>query len=172
MTLDTYKSKVREAALRRTGEPLYNGSLEHASVLVEAMFEHGNRCVRIFSGRLNANVYGTNEVVEKARLFLSDPSRRIEILLDDPDGVDRHDHPFVSEFKNNDDVDFKFLPKELADRIRFHFTVMDNDSYRFEEDKAVPSAIAAFGDSEGAGHLSGVYDSLWNIAEPCDFSIQ
>lgn len=149
------------AALCRDGEPLYNGSIDHATVLAAALFEHAADEVCIFSGKLNAHVFGKERVLERARIFLSTPGRKVRILVESPDDIDHSDHPFLVEFGNNDDVEIKALRTEYSD-LPYHFMVMDEDSYRFEEDKDAPSAIASFGDEAGGKHLTKIFDTLWN----------
>ncbi len=165
-----YRAKVQEAARLRDGEPLYNGSLDHAAVLAEEMFNNAETDVNILSGNLNARVYGTSNIIEKARQFLSDTDHKIRIILENPDKVDPVDHPFIREFGNkNDDVEFRSLPDDMKDEINYHFIVMDSDSYRFEKDKGDPSAIAAFGDITGGKNLTSVFDTLWNESKEIDF---
>lgn len=166
--MDGYRRKVKEAAMRRSGEPLYNGSLDHASVLASALFEHAKDEVCVFSGKLDAHVFGKDDVLERARLFLSTRGHKVRVLVEDSDAIDPEDHPFVREFCSNDDVEFKQLPAS-AD-VPFHFIVMDGDSYRFEEDKNTPSAIAAFGDKRGGENLSRMFDKLWHISRPTSFA--
>lgn len=160
-----YRNKVQMAAANRTGTPLYNGSLSHAAVLAEEMFGNSNKCVNIFSGNFNARVYGTSDLVEKARQFLSDTQHKVRILLENPSAVDAEDHLFVREFSDNDDVEFKSLPDGVVGDIDYHFIVMDGDSYRFEGDKSEPTAIAAFGDHEGGGKLTEIFETLWGVSE-------
>lgn len=165
-----YKQKVRAAAERRDGAPLYNGSLSHAAVLAEEMFANANSNVSIFSGSLNARVYGTSDIVEKARQFLSDTTHKVRVLIEEPDLVDAEDHLFVREFCDNNDVEFRSLSKDLKGKVDYHFIVMDDDSYRFEGDKSAPAAIAAFGDSAGAERLSEIFDTLWNVSSTEKFN--
>lgn len=169
MQMTDYRKKVRQAALRRDGAPLYNGSLDHAAVLTEAMFEHGKKSVDIFTGRLNANAFATPDVLEKVSLFLSDSTHKVRVLIEEPEFVDTNDHPFVKKYAKHDDVTFKKLSADVAKHIDYHFTVMDGDSYRFEEDKNIPSAIAAFGDKQGGKHLSNIFKQLWDISKEYDF---
>lgn len=159
--MSDYRKKVRIAASERSGTLLYNSSLIHAAVLTEALFENADDCVRILSGKLNAHVYGQSGVIEKARLFLADPNHRIMVLLESPQDLDKKDHPFYTAFESNDDVEFRamgdsFIPPD------YHFTVMDDDSYRFEKDKNEPNAIAAFGNKETARNLTEIFDIFWN----------
>lgn len=170
MTMQNYRKKVRQAAILRDGEPLYNGSLDHAAILTEAMFEHAKDKVCIFSGSLNAHVYADKDVLDKIPLFLSESDHKIQIILENPKSIDEKDHPFILQYKDHDDVEFRELPKEVSDKVTYHFTVMDDDSYRFEEDKNTPSAIAAFGDKVGGKNLSEVFHSLWNMSEKYTFN--
>ena len=166
--MDGYRRKVKEAALKRSGEPIYNGSLDHASVLASALFEHAREEVCVLSGELNAHVYGTDDVLERARLFLSTRGRKIRVLVENPDAIDPKDHPFVHEFGGNDDVEFRQLSSAV--NVPFHFIVMDGDSYRFEKDKSAPTAVAAFGDTAGGENLSRMFDILWGRGAPTSFA--
>ena len=168
--MKNYRTKVKEAARIRDGSPLYNGSLDHAAVLAEEMFSNAESDVNILSGSLNARVYGTTAIVEKARQFLSDTKHKVRIIIENPEDVDPVDHIFVAEFAENDDVQFRALPSAMKPDVGYHFVVMDGDSYRFEKDKDHPSAIAAFGDDDGGKRLTEVFDILWNASVDYDFS--
>lgn len=163
MTLKSYARRVRLAALLRDGEPLYNGSIEHATVLASALFEHSSSEVSVFSGKLNAQVFGKDRVIERARIFLSTPERKVRIIVESPDDIDWKDHPFIKAFGDNSDVEIKGLSNEYVN-LPYHFMVMDQDSYRFEEDKNEPTAIASFGDKVGGKHLTNIFNTLWNSA--------
>jgi hypothetical protein len=126
------------------------------------MFEHANEGVSILSGKLDARVFGSRDVVEKARVFLATRGRKLRVIIENPEDIDEVDHPFVSEFGKNDDVEIKVAPKDVD--LPFHFMVMDQDSYRFEEDKNSPTAIAAFGDRVGGENLNKVFSVLWSRA--------
>ncbi len=162
LVMEKYRRQVKDAALRRLGEPLYNSSLEHATVLTEALFEHASKEVCILSGRLNALVYGASPVIEKAKLFLSDRDRKVRVIIEEPGAIDPVDHPFFTSFHKHHDVEIRALDPSLSDILPYHFMVMDGDSYRFERDKKSPHAIAAFGDSAGGKNLSGVFNELWD----------
>lgn len=162
IAIPDYRQQVKDAALKRSGEPLYNGSLDHASVLAAAMFEHAKSDVCILTGKLNAHVYAKPDVIQRARLFLATPGHTVKVLLENPDEIDAEDHPFVKVFGGKDDVTFKHA--DILKELPYHFMVMDGDCYRFEEDKHKPSAIAAFGDSRGGSNLRTVFNDLWEQA--------
>ncbi|WP_417824395.1 hypothetical protein [Thalassospira lucentensis] len=161
--MDAYTKKVRLVALERDGKPIYNSSLDHAAILSAAMFEHASNEVCILTGKLDAKVYGREGVVENARIFLSRPDRKIRVLVEHLEEVDQKDHPFTKEFSDNSDVEIRALNVDQH-KVPFHFIVMDRDSYRFEKDKNVPSAVAAFGDSKGGENLTRIFDEMWKCS--------
>jgi hypothetical protein len=168
MSISDFKKKVQAAAKARNGEPLYNSSLEHAAILTEAMFQYANDEVCILSGELNARVYGRGEVVEQAKLFLADPDHSLRVLVESSSEADREDHPFYEEFLDHDNAKFRQVPPKLREKYIFHLMVMDGDSYRFEEDKGLPSAVAAFGDTSGGENLGRIFETLWDNSENLD----
>ncbi len=166
--LKRYREDVMRAALRRDGHPIYNGSLEHAEVLVEQLFASANSQVSVFTGKLNPRVFASRRVLEKVGEFLGKAGCKVRILIDDPDAVDWLDHGFVRHFRQSDDLTFKRLDEDVSSKINFHFIVADDDCYRFESDKHKPEAIASFGDKVGGERLSGVFQELWNEAIALD----
>ena len=168
MALEDYRARVEALACARNGDPVFNGSLDHAEVIVEKMFSHARKDVSILTGKLNARVYGTNEVLEQARLFLADSDHRVCVLMEDNAPANLKDHPFIEEFRDYENVEFKYVPESVRGLYDFHFLVMDSDSYRFEEDKTKPAAIAAFGDVDGAKNIEHIFAQLWDLGEPLE----
>lgn len=158
--MEAYRERVEKLARKRNGEPIYNGSYDHAAIIVENMFAQARNSVCILSGRLNARVYGPTEVVEQAGLFLADPKHTARILVEDGSALSL-EHPFLSRFWDNENVQIRAVSEKDRALYDFHFLVMDSDSYRFEKDKTVPAAVAAFGDSQGAANLEKVFEVLW-----------
>lgn len=166
-----YIEKVRRAAILRNGEPLYNGSVDHAAVLAEAMFTYAQKSVDILTGELNARVYGSTIVLDRVKEFLSTSSCQVRVLLERPDLVDHQDHPFFVAFSGRQDVKFRSLPETLPELIPYHFIVMDRDCYRYEADKTKQQAVAAFGDPVGGKKLAGIFEKLWEVSNPTDLSL-
>ena len=161
-----YRERVRRAAQERGGDPIYNGSVEHASILAEQLFKSAVVSVDLLTGSLDARVYGRPEVLQEAEAFLSKPNRKVRILLEEPECIDVEEHPFFKSFRSRTDVEFRVLPKAISEATHYHFMVMDSDSYRFEEDKTKPEAVAAFGHSEGGKKLTSVFSLLWESGTP------
>ena len=166
MALESYRNRVETLASDRSGDPVFNGSMDHAEIIVENMFAHAEKHVNILTGKLNARVYGTEEVKEEARLFLADAENKVQILMEEVDMADLKDHPFFDEFHNYDNVVVREVPKELSSLYDFHFLVMDGDSYRFEEDKTKTAAVAAFGEPTGAANMERTFKRIWAAGKP------
>src|SRR3546814_602454 len=127
MSLEAYRKRVEKLARERDGEPIFNGSLDHAAIIVETMFAHARDSISILSGKMNARVYGREEVLEQARLFLVDPTHKARILLDDSDPSSLKEHPFFKEFGDNENLEVKFVREDFRAEYDFHFLVMDGE---------------------------------------------
>lgn len=163
--MDEYLQLIEKAIKNRDGTPLPNGTLDHARMLMEAMFRTASKSLRILTGTLNARVYGTPEAIERAKQFLANPAHTLSIIFEEPFTAEQADrHPLLAAVRHFPNVKLYSLKPELRDRISSHFAVTDEDSYRYEADKTKPSAVAAFGDKEGmAGTLTKTFDLLTAI---------
>jgi len=167
MKLRQYKDLVDRLARERSGETVLNGSAEHAAVINERMFTYAESTMDILSRRFDPRIYGTEELIEAARLFSGSPERKTRIALEQADAAEFVNHPFAKEFLDNDNIQVRQIPAPWHDAIEVNFTVMDGDSYRFEKDKKEAVAIAAFGDKEGIAHrLSNYFESVWAGSSP------
>ncbi len=163
----SYRARVRRLAQARQGDPVYNDTLDHAAVIMQNMFSYAGESVRILTGSLNPDVYGRAEIVEEARHFLRKSNdREIYILFEDKEATEdrwRKQHSFLSGLMDySRQIHLRFVPDEWQETYDFHFVVMDDDSYRFEPDKTMFRAVAAFGDRPGGSNLRGLFDRLWS----------
>lgn len=171
MSLDEYRQLVRSIASKRDSQPIYNASVEHASIVIENLFAKAKRRVDVLSGNFNPRVYGRTAVVEEAKLFLaSSVNNKLRVILEEDSPEDRAIHPFFQMCADSRSVQLRIASQDVQDLYGFHFVLMDNDSYRFESDKTKASAVAAFGHRKGAENLSGIYEYLWNQCEPVDIT--
>lgn len=165
--MQEYKEYVKEMARLRTGESFYNNSVDHASAIIETLFETAQREVCFLTTALNPEVFGREDVVEKARLFLSDAKHDLRILIEtNPSETVSPGHPLVEEMHKHHTVQMRQLPAFLTADIPYHFTVADADSFRYEPDKQRWVASAAFGDERSGRKLQTIFDSVWEISQP------
>ena len=162
MDLAEYREHVRALAMRRDGQPVYNATAEHASIVIESLLSNARRSIDILTGTLNPRVYGRDPVIQEAQLFLlTSPENRIRIILEEDWPSVRMMHPLLVALKLFKNVDVKLATRDVQRRYGFHFIVTDNDNYRFESDKKKPAAIASFGHVEGGRNLRAAYETLW-----------
>lgn len=160
-----YREKVKEAIAEMDGRPVYNGSLEHATIIVEEMFAHAKDEVKLFTGRLNADVYGVPPVIGRAREFLAEPNHKARILIEEQVDEERlRRHPFILGMSRFDNLEVRCLRAGEYDPS-FHMMLVDDHSYRFEPDKNQPEAVATFGDRDTTGHLDGLFEQLWKAGD-------
>ena len=163
MTLDEYRVRVNRIAWERSGGAIYNGSLEHAAVVVEALLANATSEVMILTGKLNTRVYGRDDVVMQAKLFLTNSAdNRLRILIEEDKPQNRELHPLLRGLSEYKGFSIRHVPEGLQASYGFHFVAADDDCYRFERDKAKPFAIAAFGDREGGVSLASFFDKAWS----------
>ena len=167
--MDDYRIDVERLAQERTGEPFYNSSIDHAAVIIEKIFRHAKSDVSIITKRLNGRVFGQDEVTQELEGYLSDAGHKVRILLEDDPSVLSEGHAFVRVLKNHpQSFEVKRLSTEALPHVDYHFTLADDDTYRFEPNKNEWVAVAAFGDLKGAERLRSVFDSLWAMSDPVE----
>ena len=160
-----YREKVKEAIAARDGRPVYNRSLEHAAIIVEEMFALARNEIKLFTGRLNADVYGIPSVIIRAEKFLADADHKVRILIEEQiEEGELRKHPFISSMSRFDNLEVRRLKDGVYDPD-FHMMLVDDHSYRFEPDKRQFEAVATFGDEETTGHLNGLFEQLWKVGD-------
>lgn len=121
----------------------------------------------ILTGKLNPRVYGRDDVIMQAKLFLaSDAGNRMRIILEENKPENRKLHPLLQGLSSYEGFSVRYAPSSLQDSYGFHFVAADNDCYRFKRDKTESSAIAAFGDIERGPILTEFFEKTWNQCLP------
>lgn len=166
--MDEYREKVERLAREHSGEPVYNSSIEHAAIIIEKLIKHAKSDVCIVTQRLNGHVFGRREVVDESAAFLSDASHKFRILMEDDRSSLSEGHPLIQEGLQHSGFEIRRIDPEVTNKIDFHFTLADSDSYRFEPDKNKWEAVGVFGDDKGAKRLRQIFDKIWELALPLD----
>jgi len=173
--MDKYRKHVKKLADAGSSELIANGGTEHAEVLIENIFAHANNKVRVFTGKLNARVYGSSNIVENAREFLqSDSGHKLQILVQDEEVLSTlKTHELIKMcFKLNADM-CEIRSVGIEDRdVDHHFVVMDEIGYRFEPDRSKPTAVACFHDAEHAELLVKSFDEMFGRGADVDIMSQ
>lgn len=162
MNIDTYTNHIDNLARLMDGSTVLNGSAEHAAVINERMFNYADETMDILTRNLDPRVYGTPELVSRAKLFLGLAGRKLRIAVENPESFTSSGHPLVVALRENENFEIRKIPDDLHDLVDVNFTVMDAKSYRFERDKTEAVAVACFGDREGfAVKLTGFFEKVW-----------
>jgi len=170
--MDDYRKMVKKLADAKSSQLIPNGGTDHAEVLIENIFSHANDIVRIFSGELNARVYGSAPVLAKAKAFLkSGTGKKIKILIQEmnisnsnKDYLIAHDLIKTCKEVNPDACEIKFASGDDKE-IGSHFVIMDNQGYRLEPDRKKPTGVGCFNDKGRATALSVFYDKMFDRGE-------
>jgi hypothetical protein len=152
-----YRQRVKLLSDIRNGGAIFNGSADHAAIIVENLFRVATHHVRILSGDLDARVYGNHRVVQRAEEFLGHSDHRLDILVERD--TFSASHPFVRAIAGNENVAIKLISPEVSEGVPYHFMTADEDCYRFEELKGTHKAVAAFGD-RSAMHLAEIFSQI------------
>ena len=171
MDLNEYKRYVRTLAANRDGQPFYNASMDHASVVIESLFAIANKRIDVLTGSFNPRVYGREAVIEEAKLFLATSrGNHLRVILEKDSAADREFHPLFRACAHFPNLEVRTAPKNVKEQYGFHCVLVDDDSYRFEGDKKTPSAVAAFGDPDSAARLDRAFSMIWDRCIPADVS--
>jgi hypothetical protein len=175
-TIQEYHEQVRDAILNRNGRPILNGTIDHASIIVQECFNNAKQRIRILSSRLDPSCYAKPGVTDAAKTFLADKDHCAQILVepalwDMNSNFEWNKHPLVAALVDcKERYEIKLVPAEWTKRYQFNFLLLDDYGYRFESDRSRPAAVAAFL-PEGApkpqiDNLNKRFEQLWEVSTP------
>ena len=171
MNIDTYRQQIDRLIWEKTGEIVLNGSHDHAAVIIERMLANAKADVAIMARRFDRRIYGTPETIKQANLYLEDPERRLEILVEEGDAATLSAHPFVvanAAALAAGNLKIGRITEPAAEIVDVNFSVMDDDGYRVETDGDKAIATAAFGATAFTAQLRTVFDTLWRLSTPLE----
>jgi hypothetical protein len=160
-SMTSYRSNVEKVAEIADGRTILNRSPDHASIILEWVFNKSSDCVEILTSELSEKVYGKPELISAARRFLEKPRSRIEIIAEQP--VDRWRHAFLSELDRagfEDRVRLRFIPEDSQKQYSFNFAVGDGRHFRFEQSRLSYEAVAQFGSVQVGNKLHEIFEDL------------
>ena len=169
MELKLYRQEIKRLIAERNGEAIYNGSADHAAVIVEGLFSAARQKVRLLTGDLNARVYGVRGVVDRASQFLGHSDHQLEVLVEEWNASPSH--PLLEEIGGLKNVSFYKIPEGLRSAVSYHLMTADDDCFRFEREKNSHAAVAAFGDGDTTKHLNGLWDSIKSRCDKVDIEL-
>ncbi|MHB8286160.1 MAG: DUF7931 domain-containing protein [Caulobacteraceae bacterium] len=166
-----YRAQVSELLSgARSGRAL-NGTIDHASVVVEQAFAVARSHVRILTHSLDGQCYSRIAVRKAALDFLQRDGTSLEILVEDSSAASQAStHRFLRDVLEAapDKVSLKLVPADLVVRYRYNFLVVDDTGYRFESDRDQPIAVVAGGQefASTTTNLTAIFTSLAAASAP------
>jgi hypothetical protein len=181
MSLEDYHQQVRDAIARRNGRPILNSNIEHATIIIQEAFNYAKKSIRILSSRLDPACYAQPGVIDAAKVFLADPDHRAQILVEselwDPqDHFEWDKHPLLDALANyRERLELRLVPRDWIASYTYNFLIMDDYGYRFEADRSLPTAVAAFYPEDGKQpqikNLEEIFETLWKASKPHEWGI-
>ncbi len=165
MTLEEYEKKVIECASNpECVEVILNNDIRHATILIEQMFKHATRTVKLLSVSLNAALYNQTNVLNAMRVFLAKENTRLEIVTEKEICSENNKELLNILNECKDKVGRNVAQPWLSNQYKYNFLVSDNSTYRFEGDKNKHEATAEFHNKKRASKLNKVFDKIYELA--------
>ncbi|HQV89151.1 MAG TPA: hypothetical protein PLV19_10990 [Nitrosomonas sp.] len=171
-----YIEKVSELADAHSDELISNGSKDHAKVLIHALLSRAKSEVKLFSSYLSSDIYDDEAILDALDHVINDRKIKLEILLQEPENsIDENTGSYqeskflnrcvsaVSRPPSDDSQIFLKISKKEHKDILSHFMTMDDDAYRFCEDKTNPNrqAVASFKRPKTVSNLKRQFDIMF-----------
>ncbi len=160
MSLDNYRSQVREFAIRRDGELFLNSGAEYARVVVKSLFDRASTSLDLYTGGLSSDVYDQSLFDNLLTVKGIKPSA-IRIVLSEGEGHEKNME--LISYLASRGIEIKSFRETGG-----HIAIADNAMYRFEYDIEKKQAMCAFGTSEKRPakleQFIESFTSIWNSA--------
>lgn len=151
-----YKHRLDKALLEKRPYSTYNRDIIHATIIVAGGFKHAKKEVNLLSHELDNKIYGLPNVVKLVEDFLSQRDGKLNIITEKKIGSD---HPLINLCDKYPNAVVKKIPDEWWQKMySYNFMTIDDFGYRFEADRAKPSAVASFYEKEEKDTLEGLKD--------------
>jgi hypothetical protein len=165
---NAYRQFIERFAESQLNQRIPNGKPAHAAVLFETMFKKAKDDVRIFTGDLSREAYGTPELLQSAK----DAVRRgvrVQILLQHKkDLAWVVAQPLIESTMYNGklpaNIDVRCATAPYSDSTK-HFAVMDHIGYRWEWNHKECKAFANFNEPGVASDLARTFDRAFSAAD-------
>ncbi len=166
-----YENKVKSLANTKSNELHYNSGADHASIVMESIFDTASEEIKIFAGNFNEEVCqkpGERYIQSLKRYLLK--GMKIKVLLNDSATIGQKNLvlSLLKRYSSNDfykdNISVKTTNKTVSrdDFGNIHFTVGDNRMFRLEYDTQSFLAEFSFNREEKSKSLSVEFDTIFN----------
>lgn len=178
LELFIYEKEVKFLAKSRSDVLYYNSGANHASIVMESIFNTALSEIKIFAGNFNDEVCSNqgDRYVKALKGYLL-KGKKLKVLLNDVNTIGSYNlildvlkqYASSEKFKNNISVRTTVV-KPKQDSFDIHFTVGDNSMYRLEYDTQKFLAEFSFNRPEKAKSLASRFDEIYETAKDFDLS--
>jgi len=123
---EIYYNNVENAISSDLNINLPNSTLSHARYLIYNLIKRANNYVKIFSGRLDKNLYGDGDIQEVMREAINN-NVKIDII------VEQNPETNLNTIDSRIRVS-KINDATLSSKIPGHFLIVDGKAFRFEKE--------------------------------------
>jgi hypothetical protein len=174
-----YEKKVKSLAMTQSEMLYYNSGADHASIVMESIFNTSNNVIRIFAGNFNDEVcQKTGDRYVKALKNYLLKGKKVMVLLNELENKETYNlildvlkqYSSSDKYRNNISVRLTtFKPQQ--DGLSIHFTVGDDLMYRLEYDTKNFLAEFSFNRKDKVASLTKIFDSVYqNNSQSFDLS--
>ena len=168
----SYRDKVARVFAGREAEPVLNGTIDHAQIVVEEAFKAAKRRVRILSSELEP-LFVSSAVRSAIIAFVTAPDSQLEILLEGAElGESTRDMIRELGRLGGDRVRVSTVPADIAKLYQYNFLLVDDAGYRFADNRDEHIAVVAGGPNNRMrlDRLGGIFEQIQNLSSPCELA--
>ena len=153
--LGEYANDISRLASGKINSRVSNSGIEHAAIVIENLFLHSKRVVKVLCGKFSEDVYGRASVKAAIETFLSRDGTRLEICVADTADQNSAVQSLIRKFPKQ--VIFRAAGSSDA---KYHFAVGDSHAYRLETDMVRREAVVNFNEPSIAFMLDQLFETV------------
>jgi hypothetical protein len=164
-----YEKKVKSLAITKSEMLYFNSGADHASIVMESIFNTSNNLIKIFAGDFNDEVcQKTGDRYVKALKNYLLKGKKIMVLLNELENKEKYNlildvlKQYSSSDKYKQNISVKLTTfKPQQDGLNVHFTLGDDLMYRLEYDTKNFLAEFSFNRKDKVASLTKIFDSVY-----------
>lgn len=170
--LKEFRERVKQLAKDKSSDLILNKGVGHAACLLSAIFENSQE-IKMFSGSLSKELTDNDEYIQSFKKLLDNCSSFELLLLNNPKKEERSSALKLVLNSKDPKIKVKYvkeskvysLLKESNENNDVHFTLGDNNKYRYEYEPNLYRARASFNDINTNSILKKYFDNMFASAE-------
>jgi len=151
--MKNYKKDLENARDNNQARHVYNKGVEHANIFMQVLLDGAKESVKIYTKKFDNQVSSKDGFIKSLQRVLADNKIEVKILMEETSDnsaivklISQYNSPdFNNEIKIDINKKIKDCIIDSFDGNNYHFTVVDKQSYRLEEDTILFKAYGSFG---------------------------